>query len=48
MPQGCGKKNVANKIATKKLPQLVWVMEALLLETDSDNSKNCFRKFTPY
>ncbi len=38
MPQDCGKKNVAKKIATNKLPQLVWVMEELTLKTDAENN----------
>lgn len=42
MPQGCGKKNVANKIATKKLTQLKWVMEKLTLNTCAENNEKLF------
>jgi hypothetical protein len=42
MPQKKCHKVVANKIATKKLPQLVWVMEKLVLETDAENSEKLF------
>lgn len=44
MPQGCGKKNVANKIATNKLPQLKWVMEKVTLKTCAENNKKIILK----